>query len=262
MEPYGKDQGRRNVNAKNCMEVTCRYYSAWLGQDGILLHDFKGIRYVRSEERNRIPYGYGAPVDLYVFCQKKRLVVSYGDRGREKAGILQEEIQSGMAPEEIRRSLERIFERRADHSVKYVLTDPILVSGAAVLAAEDYDEYESFWKKRHPESRDVGWLKDYFLEMVQDRTCVGAFVDGMLVSCTDAPGMPYLEDEVQEIGINTLPEYRGKGYASAACRKCLREILQHGKAPQWSAPIENAASRRLAEKVGFTEFAEVISMTL
>lgn len=188
------------------------------------------------KERNRVPYGYGAPVDLYVFCQKERLVVSHGDRGREKAGILQEEIRGGMAPEEIRRVLERIFERRADHSIKYVLTDPSLASGAAVLAAEDYGAYESFWKKCHPGSRDVGWLKGYFLEMVQERTCIGVFVDGMLVSCTDAPGMPYLENEVQEIGINTLPEYRGKGYASAACRKCLREILQRGKAPYGLPP--------------------------
>ena len=28
-------------------------------------------------------------------------------------------------------------------------------------------------------------------------------------------GMPYMADKAQKIGINTLPEYCGKGYASA-----------------------------------------------
>lgn len=53
------------------METTCRYYSKWLGQDEILLRDFRGIKYLYSEERNSIPFGYGTPFDLYVFCQKE-----------------------------------------------------------------------------------------------------------------------------------------------------------------------------------------------
>lgn len=39
------------MDVKSCMETTCRYYSAWLGQDGILLRDFKGSRYVCSMKR-------------------------------------------------------------------------------------------------------------------------------------------------------------------------------------------------------------------
>lgn len=91
--------------------------------------------------------------------------------------------------------------------------------------------------------------------------CVGMFADGRLVSCTDAPGVPYMAEEVQEIGINTLHEYRGHGYASAACSKCIQEIFNHHKIPMWSTGIDNIASRKLAEKLGFTEFAKVIYIT-
>lgn len=51
-------------------------------------------------------------------------------------------------------------------------------------------------------------------------------------------------------------------YGAAACQKCLREILCHGKVPQWSSAMGNQVPRKLAEKVGFVEFGEVVSMTI
>ncbi|MDE5891632.1 MAG: GNAT family N-acetyltransferase [Acetatifactor sp.] len=81
------------------------------------------------------------------------------------------------------------------------------------------------------------------------------------MSCTDAPGMSYMAEDVQEIGIHTLQEYRGRGYALTACSKCIQEILNHHKVPMWSTTIGNTASRKLAEKIGFAEFAEVIYIT-
>lgn len=246
------------------LETTCRYYSKWLGQDEILLRDFRGIKYLYSEKRNSIPFGYGTPFDLYVFCQKERMIISYGDKGREQAGILTDKIKKDMSATEVKLVLERIFGQKADHNVKYVFagSDSMPVSEAMVLVEEDYGKYESFWRKCHPECQDTVWLKDYFNEMVQEHMCIGVFVDDILVSCTDAPGMPYMENEVQEIGINTLPEYRKQGFAAAACQKCLREILCHGKVPQWSSAMGNQVSRKLAEKVGFVEFGEVVSMTI
>ncbi len=186
------------------METTCRYYSKWLGQDEILLRDFRGTKYLYSEERNSIPFGYGTPFDLYVFCQKERMIISYGDKGREQAGILTDKIKKDMSATEVKLVLERIFGQKADHNVKYVFagSDSVPVSEALVLVEEDYGKYESFWRKCHPECLDTVWLKDYFNEMVQEHMCIGVFVDDILVSCTDAPGMPYMENEVQEIGIN------------------------------------------------------------
>ena len=44
--------------------------------------------------------------------------------------------------------------------------------------------------------------------MVGEKLCWGLFVEDRLVSCTDAPGMPYMQEDVQEIGVNTLGPYR------------------------------------------------------
>lgn len=166
-----------------------------------------------------------------------------------------------MSAAEIKQVTERVFGRKADHSIKYVFTvNPVVASGVRVLTGNDYKEYESLWCKCHPETKDIGWLKEYFDEMAQEHVCIGVYGDGMLVSCTDAPGVPYMEKEVCEIGINTLAEYRGRGYASVACRRCIGEILCRGKVPLWSADICNRASRGLAEKVGFAELGEVITI--
>lgn len=59
-----------------------------------------------------------------------------------------------------------------------------------------------------------------------------------------------------------MMEYRGKGYAVAACAKCIKEIMKNGKVPQWSTDINNVASKRLAERIGFIKLADVITVTL
>jgi len=255
-------------STKKWMEITCRYYSKWLGQEEILLHDFQGAVYVYSQERNTVQYGYGSQFDLYVLCQKNRAVISYGDRAGDKLDGLKAEMEKVMSAgvvsaEEVGRILERSFGSKASHGIKYVLGQtPSILSGARVLTMEDYGEYDAFWRNCHPGCKDTDWLQEYFAEMVQENRCIGAFADGKLVSCTDAPGMPYMGSQVQEIGINTLPDYRRKGYASSACIKCLDEILSRHKVPQWSTAVSNQASRKLAERIGFVEFAEVITLSL
>lgn len=246
---------------KNCREITYEYYSKWLGQDGILCHEFSGIRYLYSEQRNTVQYGYGNRFDIYVLCCKNRAVISYGEAAADRLDVMKDAIGGMMTAREIGQILERIFCCRASYEIKYFFeTMPVLHSEARVLTEADYKKYETFFQKCHP-GQNTEWLREYFYEMVQDCMCVGVFADGGLVSCTDAPGMPYMAEDVQEIGIHTLQEYRGRGHASAACSKCIQEILDHHKAPMWSTTIGNTASRKLAEKIGFAEFAEVIYIT-
>jgi RimJ/RimL family protein N-acetyltransferase len=60
-----------------------------------------------------------------------------------------------------------------------------------------------------------------------------------------------MEDIITEPGIDTLPEYRRKDYAFAACAKFLENALSHGYVPIWNCRNDNAASYRLAEKLGY-----------
>jgi GNAT superfamily N-acetyltransferase len=54
-----------------------------------------------------------------------------------------------------------------------------------------------------------------------------------------------------EIGIETVPEFRGKGYAAVACRALIDYCLARNLEPLWSCRLENAGSYNLAMKLGF-----------
>lgn len=57
--------GMKQMNGNKYMEVTCRYYSKWLGQDDILLRDWKGIEYLY--------FGKRLFVEAFLIFQKQNL---------------------------------------------------------------------------------------------------------------------------------------------------------------------------------------------
>ena len=58
-------------------------------------------------------------------------------------------------------------------------------------------------------------------------------------------------DEMWQIGIDVLPEYRQKGIASALTSRLAREILKRGKVPFYCSAWSNIRSARNAAKSGF-----------
>jgi len=247
----------------NYTEKTLEYYSMWLGQEKVLNQDIKDVKSIYFKDRNETQYGYGQPFDIYIFCYEDKRIISYGDKAKEKLEKFKNGINQGDSVEKIKSLLIDIYEKDVYHNIKYVFNElPTNNSVARVLDYFDYGIYEEFFKKCNPNCKNVDWLKEYFGEMVQEHACVGVLDGDILVSCTDAPGMPYMSNEVQEVGINTLQEYRGKGFATDVCIRCVEEILENGKVPQWSTDINNIASQKLAEKVGFVKLADVITVTL
>ncbi len=55
------------------------------------------------------------------------------------------------------------------------------------------------------------------------------------------------------LGAETLPAYRGSGYCTSAAALVAREAQSMGLTPLWSASVDNPASLRVAEKLGFVE---------
>ena len=251
------------MNTKSYMEKTLEYYSKWLGEEGILSQNFSGIKYVYHKERNEVQYGYGHPFDIYTFIMEDKVIVSYGDKAKPQIGILRDSVDAFKSIEDFKSALKTIYGKDIGHNIKYVFngkkTDDC---SAKVLGKNDYGEYENFFKNANPKCSNLDWLQAYFEKMICGNLCVGVYEDGVLVSCTDAPEMPYLSDEVQEIGINTLSDYRGKGYATIACQGSVNEIIKSGKVPQWSTTITNIASQKLAEKLGFVKLGDLITITI
>ena len=60
-------------------------------------------------------------------------------------------------------------------------------------------------------------------------------------------------DDKLEIGIETLKEYHGKGFAYLACARLIEYCLDNKLEPVWSCRYENTASFNLAKKLGFIE---------
>ena len=62
-----------------------------------------------------------------------------------------------------------------------------------------------------------------------------------------------------DIGIETLPEYRGKGLALAVCQHLICRILSEGRKPVWGCHYKNPASENLAYRLGFIRESEAFT---
>lgn len=249
-------------NLKQISDTTLAYYSLWIGQENILLQNKKGIEFLYSEERNKTQQGYGVPFDIYIFKSPERTVISYGSNAKQYISTFADNLDENMTIDEIGNIAERIFHVKPVRNIKYVYSRQINLNTSAVtLTASDFHKYKEFFEKCHHVTAG-DWLYDYFIGMAEKRLCCGFFLDNTLVSCTDAPDVPYMNDTVVEIGVNTLPDFYGKGFATECCKKCISNILKNNLCPIWSTSSDNLASQALAEKIGFEKVADVITLTL
>jgi len=81
---------------------------------------------------------------------------------------------------------------------------------------------------------------------------IGMVLDGRLLSLAHCARRTA---QVCELGIDTLPEARHRGYALAATVVWTQMILQEGRIPLYSAEASNTASLRLAAAAGYRVFA-------
>ena len=249
----------------NHKQITEKYYSKWIGWENILNSESCGVKFCYSQERNKVQYGYSQSFDLYVFIQDDRIIFSYGDKIIDKISDIQKRICKVLSPEGLKQLLNSMFNNCIRHNVKYVFDESLNLDiklKSRTLDASEYPKYLEFYRKIHPNCKQLDWLQNYFTEMVNENLCCGLFDNDVLVCCSNAPGMPYMQEIVQEIGINTLDNFKKKGYATDVCLSCVREIIKNGKSPQWSTTIDNIASQKLAKKIGFVKFADILTLTL
>lgn len=245
----------------NYNEITARYYDKWLGLDGTFdMPD--GVRFVYSGERNVKQYGYPCVFDVFALIRGGKTVISYGDGAADGIDMLKDEIGDSASAERLKAALEKVYGKKPAHSVKFVYVggEDVLTT-ARPLTAEDVEKYAEFFTAAHPGAK-TDWIYEYFAEMVEDGGTFCAWADGRIVSVADAPGMPYMQDEVQEIGIATLSEYRRRGFALDACAAAAKRHISAGKCPIWSAAWDNIASHALAERAGFVKYADAVMVSL
>lgn len=107
-----------------------------------------------------------------------------------------------------------------------------------MLNADDADLIDAF----------EGGSAPYFLNP-QMAPCIGVVVNGRLVSIAHSSRQT---PAACELGINTLPDTRRRGYAAAATILWTAIVQQNGLVPIYSAFAWNTASLQLAKSIGYT----------
>jgi GNAT superfamily N-acetyltransferase len=102
---------------------------------------------------------------------------------------------------------------------------------AAVAPARDMDE--AFVELDH-------WL------------VMGTFADGRLAAA--ASMYPWRGTNFADLGVITLPDYRGRGLAKRTVRAISARALADGYEPQYRCQLDNTPSASLARAAGFVQF--------
>lgn len=136
--------------------------------------------------------------------------------------------------------------------VAFRLADaPVIPSATArqtarLLTPDDYALLDGF------EPGEAG----YYLQ-VERRPVAGVVVDGRLLCVAHSSRRTA---EACELGIDTLPEARRRGYALAATIAWSEAVQREGLTPIYSALASNVASLNLAVAAGYREFARAITV--
>lgn len=123
------------------------------------------------------------------------------------------------------------------------------VNGLAVpevrsLYLEDVNLLSAYWGG----SRAMGFAT--YEDLLTDGAVAGAVVEGRLVALAHTNAMTA---SYGDIAVATDEAWRGRGFASATACLVARRIQERGRTPVWSAGEGNAASLRVAAKLGFVE---------
>ena len=86
--------------------------------------------------------------------------------------------------------------------------------------------------------------------LLHKTAAAGAIVNNQLVAIAQNSA---LTEGFGDIGVFTLPAWRGRGLAAAAAALVADWLLGNGRIPVWSCGAHNQASLRVAEKLGFVE---------
>ena len=101
-----------------------------------------------------------------------------------------------------------------------------------------------------PELRASLWASPG--ELLSEGIAACAIAEGRIVS---SALMVASTARYGEVGVYTAEDYRGQGMATAAASLVVGAIRATGRTPVWSAGATNAASLRLAAKLGYVEVA-------
>jgi hypothetical protein len=240
-------------------KTTNKYYSRFLGTEEIIFNNKTNLFF--NPGLDNILKGYSHPMNILILIKDATINISYGNKAKDIIPKLLETVQHNKSIDYIKNKLIKDLSLKVKHNLKYIFKDIVKIENKAVKLSEEHSElFLNFFKTNNLNCRDFLWVGEYFNELVKKDYIHGIIVDGILVSATDAPEMPYMSDSVQEIGINTLKEYRKKGYAQMSCISMIETLITKNICPMWSTENENIGSDRLANSIGFKKYCDLLTV--
>ena len=234
------------------------YFESWLNKPIDSIIQSNGVNIFPSEQRKLKPDGWILYMPVCAFEFEKSVIISCipeweNDIKNLLAGVSISEAISRM----------RVFSEEKEivtdaHYRFYGIGTPTEQQHSAdvfLLDNNNYEQYLGFFRSMFPSQSDLidpdEWLSQGFAQSVENKThfCIAA--DNDIVCATDSESIPNEPDGIINLGVNTLKEYRGKGYASAVCTAFIKYHMQLGKIPIWQCEFGNIASQELARKLGF-----------
>ena len=67
----------------------------------------------------------------------------------------------------------------------------------------------------------------------------------------------FLHDDKLKLVIETVEEFRGKGFAQRSCSGMIDYCIANHYEPVWACKLENTGSYHLAQKLGFEPVLEI-----
>jgi RimJ/RimL family protein N-acetyltransferase len=100
---------------------------------------------------------------------------------------------------------------------------------------------------------------DWLVESIDDeQPCVAIVRDGRAVTICRSGR---ITAAAHEAGIETLPEFRGRGYAVTAVLGWAAAVAESGSLPLYSTSWENLASQRVAAKAAAVQYGVTLHIT-
>jgi GNAT acetyltransferase len=94
---------------------------------------------------------------------------------------------------------------------------------------------------------------------VNNKIYYGIIYDNKLVSLILFNDNPYKEYKILELGIETLRNYRNKGFAKILTKYVTYQLFKNGYLPVCRTEIDNIFSQSILKKLEFKEFCEYIT---
>lgn len=141
-----------------------------------------------------------------------------------------------------------------DHIFYLPVEDQPALRGASVPGATrrlTIDDEEAF-ARFAAQAPEVD-LDEAFVEL--DHWLVfGTFVDGRLAAA--ASMYPWDDTRLADLGVITLPDFRGRGLGRATVRAISAQAIENGYEPQYRCQFDNTGSIALARSAGFAPFGD------